>query len=48
MAKKISQSEFELFNYITNMIRRGIKEKCIKNLPSMLLASFAFMPIITI
>lgn len=48
MVKKIQQSDFELFNYITNMIQRGIKEQCIKNLPLTLLTSFAFMPIITL
>jgi len=48
MMKKIQQNDFELFNYITDIIQRGIKEQCIKNLPLTLLTSFAFMPIITL
>jgi len=48
MMKKIQEKDFELFNYITDLIQRGIKQKCIKNLPLTLLTSFAFMPIITL
>jgi AcrR family transcriptional regulator len=48
MIKKIKESEFELFQTITNLLQRGIKEGIIKNLPLALLTSFAFVPIITL
>ena len=47
MIKKIQQNDFELFNYITDLMQRGIKEQSIKNLPLTLLTSFSFWPIIT-
>ncbi|OQX93035.1 MAG: hypothetical protein B6I17_04655 [Tenericutes bacterium 4572_104] len=47
MMKKIQHNDFELFNCITDIIQRGVKEQCIKNLSLTLLTSFAFMPIIT-
>lgn len=48
MMKKVQLNDFELFNYITDMIQRGIDENCIKNLNSTLLTTFAFTPIVTL
>ena len=39
---------FELYNYVKNLLQRGIKEHVIKDLPIPLLTSFAFVPIITL
>ena len=48
MMKKVKLNDFELFNYITDMIQSGIKEKRIKDLPLPILTSFAFMPIVNL
>ncbi|MFX0091487.1 MAG: TetR/AcrR family transcriptional regulator [Candidatus Hodarchaeota archaeon] len=48
MLKKVQQEEFELYKYISNLFQRGIKEKIVKDIPLILLTSFALFPIITL
>ncbi|MFX0086821.1 MAG: TetR/AcrR family transcriptional regulator [Candidatus Hodarchaeota archaeon] len=48
MMENIKLEDFELYNYVNNLFQRGIKEHIIKDLPIPLLASFAFVPIITL
>jgi len=48
MMNKINQEEFELFNQVTNLFKKGIKEKIIQNYPLPFLIAFSFVPIITL
>jgi AcrR family transcriptional regulator len=48
MMENIKHKDFELYNYVTNLFQRGIKEHIIKDLSIPLLTSFAFVPIITL
>ena len=48
MMNKINQEEFELFNQVTNLFKKGIKEKIIQNHPLPFLIAFSFVPIITL
>ena len=48
MMENIKGEDFESYNYVKNLLQRGIKEHIIKDLPIPLLTSFAFVPIITL
>jgi len=48
MMENIKPEDFELYNYVNTLFQRGIKEHFIKDLPIPFLASFAFIPIITL
>ena len=48
MIKKIRSDEFRLFQTIDELLKRGIKEKIIKDYPLPVLTSFAYIPIITL
>jgi AcrR family transcriptional regulator len=48
MMKKISSDEFKLFQTVDELLKRGIKEKVIKDYPLPVLTSFAYFPIITL
>ncbi len=48
MMNNIHQEEFELFKQVTNLFKKGIKEKIIQNHPLPFLTAFAFVPIITL
>ncbi|MFX1535428.1 MAG: TetR/AcrR family transcriptional regulator [Promethearchaeota archaeon] len=48
MMENIKLEDFELYNYVNNLFQQGIKEHIIKDLPIPILASFAFIPIITL
>ncbi len=48
MMENIKHNDFELYNYVTNLFQRGIKEHSIKDHSISLLTAFAFFPIITL
>jgi len=48
MMKNIKESEFELYQFVRNLLRRGIDENVIKDHPLPILTAFAFMPVITL
>ena len=48
MMNNIHPEEFELYKQVTNLFKKGIKEKSIKNYPLSFLIAFAFVPIITL
>ena len=48
MMKNIKAEDFELFQTIDRLLKRGIKERIIKDYPLPVLTSFAYMPIITL
>lgn len=48
MMKNIQHDEFRLYQTIDGLLKRGIKEKIIKNYPLAILTSFAYFPIITL
>ncbi len=48
MMKKIKTEDFELFQAVDQLLKRGIKEKTIKTLPLPLLTAFSYVPIITL
>ena len=48
MMKTIRPDEFRLFQIIDELLKRGIKEKIIKNYPLPVLTAFAYVPIITL
>jgi TetR/AcrR family transcriptional repressor of multidrug resistance operon len=48
MMEKIKAEDFELFQTIDSLLKRGIKEKTIKALPLPILTAFSYAPIITL
>ncbi len=48
MMKNIRPDEFRLFRTIDQLLKRGIKEKTIKDYPLQVLTAFAYAPIITL
>ncbi|NPD89650.1 MAG: TetR/AcrR family transcriptional regulator [Asgard group archaeon] len=48
MMEDVKTDEFELNNYIVEILTKGIKDKIIQNLPIPILTAFAFIPIITL
>ena len=48
MMKNIKESEFELYQFVRNLLRRGIDENVVKDHPLPILTAFAFMPVITL
>ncbi|MHA1614026.1 MAG: TetR/AcrR family transcriptional regulator [Candidatus Thorarchaeota archaeon] len=48
MMKTIRPDEFRLFQTIDELLKRGIKEKIIKEYPLPVLTAFAYVPIITL
>ncbi len=48
MMQNINEQEFGIYRFSNDLLQRGIKERIIKDLPIPLLASFAFVPIITL
>ena len=48
MIKKIKMEEFQSFQLIENLLKQGIKQGIIKDLPLPILTAFAFIPIITL
>jgi len=48
MMRKIKPEGFELFQAVDNLLKRGIKEKTIKNIPLQILTAFSYVPIITL
>jgi AcrR family transcriptional regulator len=48
MMKNIRADEFRLFRTIDELLKRGIREKRIKDYPLPILTSFAYVPIITL
>ncbi|MFW9976400.1 MAG: TetR/AcrR family transcriptional regulator [Candidatus Thorarchaeota archaeon] len=48
MMQNVNEHEFGIYRFSNDLLQRGIKERIIKDLPIPLLASFAFVPIITL
>ncbi|MFW9770313.1 MAG: TetR/AcrR family transcriptional regulator [Candidatus Thorarchaeota archaeon] len=48
MMGNIKTEDFKLFQTIDNLLKRGIKEKTIKDLPLPILTAFSYAPIITL
>lgn len=48
MMRKIKAEDFELFQTIDNLLKQGIKEKTIKDIPLSILTAFSYAPIITL
>ncbi|MHA2302577.1 MAG: hypothetical protein ACXACD_16640 [Candidatus Thorarchaeota archaeon] len=48
MMKRIRPEDFELYQTVDSLLKRGIKEKTIKSLPLPILTAFAYFPIITL
>ncbi|MFW9794455.1 MAG: TetR/AcrR family transcriptional regulator [Candidatus Thorarchaeota archaeon] len=48
MMRNIRVEDFELFQTIDHLLKRGIKEKTIKALPLPILTAFSYAPIITL
>ncbi len=48
MMRNIRAEDFELFKTIDELLKRGIKEKIIKDYPPPVLTAFAYFPIITL
>ena len=48
MMREIKVDEFELFQTVDELLKRGIKEKTIKDHPLPILTAFAYVPIITL
>ncbi len=48
MMRNIRVEDFDLFQTIDNLLKRGIKEKTIKALPLPILTAFSYVPIITL
>ena len=48
MVRNIRAEDFELFQTVDELLKRGIKEKIIKDCPLPILTSFAYFPIITL
>ena len=48
MMKNVRAEDFELFQSVDTLLKRGIKEKTIKALPLPILTAFAYAPIITL
>ncbi|MGY5859362.1 MAG: TetR/AcrR family transcriptional regulator [Candidatus Thorarchaeota archaeon] len=48
MMRNIKVEDFELFQTVDNLLKRGIKEKTIKSLSLPILTAFAYAPIITL
>ena len=48
MMRKIRLEDFELYQTVDELLRRGIKEKAIRDHPLPVLTAFAYVPIITL
>ncbi|MFX1367216.1 MAG: TetR/AcrR family transcriptional regulator [Promethearchaeota archaeon] len=48
MMRNIRAEDFELFQTVDRLLKRGIKEKMIKDYPLPVLTAFAYFPIITL
>ena len=48
MMRNVRIEEFEIYQTVDGLLKQGIKEKVIKDLPLPILTSFAYMPIITL
>ena len=48
MMRNIRAEDFELFQTVDRLLKRGIKEKTIKALPLPILTAFAYIPVITL
>ncbi|MFW9956364.1 MAG: TetR/AcrR family transcriptional regulator [Candidatus Thorarchaeota archaeon] len=48
MMQNVDEQGFGIYRFSNDLLQRGIKERIIKDLPIPLLASFAFVPIITL
>jgi AcrR family transcriptional regulator len=48
MRRNIRAEDFEIFQTVDRLLKRGIKEKTIKALPLSILTAFAYFPIITL
>jgi len=48
MMENIKKNEFEVYQYVRNLLQRGIDENTIKNYPLPILTAFAFIPVITL
>ncbi len=48
MMRKIKVEDFELFQTVDDLLKRGIREKIIKQYPLAVLTAFAYAPIITL
>lgn len=48
MMRNIRAEDFELFQTIDRLLKQGIKEKTIKDLPLPILIAFAYIPILTL
>ena len=48
LMKNIKENEFESYQYVRDLLQRGIEENTIKNRPLPILTAFAFIPIITL
>ena len=48
MMRNIKADEFKLFQTVDQLLKRGIKEKTIKDRPLPILTAFAYVPIITL
>ncbi|MFX0054843.1 MAG: TetR/AcrR family transcriptional regulator [Promethearchaeota archaeon] len=48
MMRKIRPEDFELFQTVDDLLKRGIKEKTIMDHPLPILTAFAYVPIITL
>jgi AcrR family transcriptional regulator len=48
MMTNIKENEFEAYQYVSDLLQRGIDENTIKNYPLPILTAFAFIPVITL
>jgi len=48
MMENVKEREFEVYQYVNNLLQRGIDENTIKNYPLPMLTAFAFIPVITL
>ena len=48
MMRKIKVENFELFQTVDQLLKRGVKENTIKTLPLPMLTAFSYVPIITL
>lgn len=48
MMTNIKENEFKVYQYVNNLLQRGIDENVIKNYPLPMLTAFVFIPVITL
>ena len=48
MMRKVKPGDFKLYQTVDGLLKRGVKEKTIKDYPLPVLTAFAYAPIITL